>query len=248
MNDITVAETENQNLPLLAKKVELAKSDARALNSLLQEYTPFIKKCVFSVFFSKETKDDNLTEAMLAFAHSVKSYRPENGSFAAYSRAVIRNRLIDLARSDIARENHLVREAKTQNQNYDESSDFYDGVSLSNYNSLEDEKNLALEIDAISAEFKEWGFDWKMLQKKCPKQERSRKICQEAAKAILSSPELFNQMMAKKQLPFQILSLSFPKKALEKYRVYIIALVLISRGEYPYIYSFVPKPLYLEEK
>jgi hypothetical protein len=33
----------------------------------------------------------------------------------------------------------------------------------------------------------------------------------------------------------------FSKKALEKYRHYIVALVILTRGDYPYIRAFLPQ-------
>ena len=110
-----------------------------------------------------QSKEDNLTEAMLAFAHAVQTYKAESGSFVAYAKMVIRNRLIDIAR------------------------------------------------------------------------------------AVLSSPQLLSQMLEKKQLPSAKLMETFPKKAVEKYRLYIIVLVLIQKGDYPYVYSFVPQFLLEEE-
>ena len=36
--------------------------------------------------FGSQSKEDNLTEAMLAFAHSVQTYKEDFGSFIAYAR------------------------------------------------------------------------------------------------------------------------------------------------------------------
>jgi hypothetical protein len=52
----------------LGARLELAKTGKHALNVLLHDYMPFIKKCVFGVFFKGQAKADNLTDAMLAFA------------------------------------------------------------------------------------------------------------------------------------------------------------------------------------
>ena len=85
----------------LINTLTLAKIDKRALNGLLSAYMPFIKKTISGVFFKKERRQDYLTDAMLAFAHSVQTYNNEHGSFIAYTQTVIRNRLIDAARKEI---------------------------------------------------------------------------------------------------------------------------------------------------
>ena len=160
MNDIV---SKDNQISEVSHCLELAKNDRRELGSLVRDYTPFIKKCVSAVMFRVQSKEDNLTEAMLAFAHAVQTYKAESGSFVAYAKMVIRNRLIDIARSE------------------------------------------------------------------------------------LSSTQLLSQMLEKKQLPSAKLMERFPKKAVEKYRLYIIALVLIQKGDYPYVYSFVPQFLLEEE-
>lgn len=236
MNEITPANNAVSSLP---ERLALARTDRGELVSLIRDYTPFIKKSVSAVMFRTQSREDNLTEAMLAFAHSIQTYREEYGSFVAYARTVIRNRLIDSARSELAYKNHI---------HYEDTSDDEGGMpnwdsemAVAAFNRQEEEKNLALEIEAANAEFTEWGFSWATLQKKCPKQERSRRICQSVARVVLSSPALLSETLAKKQLPAVRLAETFPKKALEKYRIYIIALILIQKGEYPYVYSFVPQ-------
>lgn len=244
MNDIVFSEIapslKNQEL---CQKIELAKSDRRELNKLVRDFLPFIKKNIAAVMFRTQSREDCLTEAMLAFARSVQTYRVESGSFASYAKTVIRNRLLDSARSEIASENHLKYAGSEA-----EAAAWSEEAAQAAFGRQEEEKNLALEIEEVSAEFSEWGFSWAALQKKCPKQERSRKVCQQIARAVLSSPLLLSEMLEKKQLPSTRLSETFPKKAIEKYRLYIIALILIEKGEYPFIYSFVPQKFALEEK
>jgi DNA-directed RNA polymerase specialized sigma subunit len=94
-------EMENESVlrEQLGTRLELAKTDKHALNTLLHDYMPFIKKCVSAVFFKNQSKTDNLTDAMLAFAHSVQTYKSERGAFIHYAAEVIHNRLIDNARS-----------------------------------------------------------------------------------------------------------------------------------------------------
>jgi hypothetical protein len=78
-------------------------------------------------------------------------------------------------------------------------------------------------------------------QKKSPKQERSRAVCQRIAEAVRESPKLLAETLNSRQLPAARLAETFPPKALEKYRQYIVALIILSQGDYPYVYSFVPQ-------
>jgi RNA polymerase sigma factor len=234
----------------LTVRVQLSKTDKHALNTLLHDYMPFIKKCVSSVFFkyngsyTGQSKADNLTDAMLAFAHSVQTYNPEHGAFIHYAAAVIRNRLIDNVRKESAVKKHLF----SLSANADGKDMAWEaGIARDVYNRAEEENNLRLEIEAVNNEFSKWGFSWITLLKKCPKQERSRRICRRIAETLRQNPGLLAETLTNRQLPVTRLAGTFPRKALEKYRHYIAALIILSQGDYPYVYSFVPQSFNEEE-
>jgi RNA polymerase sigma factor len=228
----------------LTARLELAKTDKHALNTLLHDYMPFIKKCVSAVFFKGQSKADNLTDAMLAFAHSVQTYNPDSGAFIQYAAEVIHNRLIDNVRKELSAQKHLL----PLSVRADEKNTVWEtGISLQAFNRAEEERNLRLEIEAVNGEFSQWEFSWTTLLKKCPKQARSRAICQRIAEAVLRSPELLADTLKTCQLPITRLAGIFPRKALEKYRQYIAALIILSQGDYPYVYSFVPQSLTEED-
>ena len=227
----------------LTAQVQAAKTDRHTLNTLLHGYMPFIKKCVASVIFKGQSKEDNLTDAMLAFAHSVQTYNPEQGAFIQYAATVIRNRLIDNFRKELSAQKRFI----SLNAGTDEETAWENAVSLQAYDREEEERNMRLEIEAVNNEFTQWGFSWETLLKKCPKQERSRRVALRIAKAVLQDAALLADTLKTRQLPFSRLAEVFPRKALEKYRQYIAALIIVSQGDYPYLYSFVPHPFYEEE-
>jgi RNA polymerase sigma factor len=205
---------------------------------------PFIKKCVSGIFFKGQSKEDNLTDAMLAFAHSIKTYNPEHGAFIQYAAVVIHNRLIDNARKELSIQNPLVSLTSTADEN---DIALEADMARQVYNRAEEENNLRLEIDIINSEFSQWGFSWAALLKNCPKQERSRRICLSIAVAVRENPEMLADILKNRQLPVTRLAKAFPRKALEKYRQYIVALIIIAQGDYPYVYSFVPQSFTGEE-
>jgi RNA polymerase sigma factor len=224
----------------LIAKITRAKIDKRTLTELLTDYLPFMKKAVSDVFYKREQRQDNLTEAMLAFTQSVKTYDEKLGSFAAYARAVIKNRLIDAAR----------KESKTRkplfsiSEKNEETPGLWEAdIAKRNYDLTEEQNNLRMEIDEINIRFADWGFTWEKLMKNCPKQERSRRTCHTIARRILEDEELTAEMLKARQMPVGKLSAKtgFSLKIFEKYRQYIAAVVLIMRGDYPYIHSFLPR-------
>ncbi|MDR0624212.1 MAG: hypothetical protein LBG10_07255 [Treponema sp.] len=233
----------------LGDRLERARTDKQALNTLIHDYMPFIKKCVSGVFFKGQSKADNLTDAMLAFTHSVQTYNNEQGAFIRYAAAVIRNRLIDNARKELALQKHTISlSPKADEKETDgKSAGWETGVSWRVFDRAEEERNLRLEIEAVNNEFSRWGFSWGTLLKKCPKQERSRRVCRRAAETVQGSPGLLAETLKTRQLPLTRLAGIFPRKTLEKYRQYIAALIILSGGDYPYVYSFVPQSFTGEE-
>jgi len=239
---------EMENEPVIKRqleaRLELAKTDRHTLNALLHDYMPFIKKCVSAVFFRGQSKADNLTDAMLAFAHSVQTYNINHGAFIQYAATVIRNRLIDNARKELSVQKSLLSMFTKKNK---KNAVWENAISLQVFDQGEEENNLCLEIEAASGEFSQWGFSWETLLKKCPKQERSRRLCQRIKETIQNSPVLLADTLKNRQLPITRLAEIFPRKALEKYRQYIAALVILSQGDYPYVNSFVPQSFTEEE-
>ena len=225
----------------LVDQIHTAKTDRYALNILLHDYMPFIKKCVSSVFFKSQTKADNLTDAMLAFAHSVKTYNLEKGAFIPYAATVIRNCLIDSSRKELSTQKHFIPFSSKKDTTWET------GISLQTYDRAEEERNLCEEIEAINIEFEKWGFSWEILLKKCPKQERSRRLSLRIAQTVQKDAVLLAEILKTHQLPVTRLAVMFPLKTLEKYRHYIVALIIISQGDYPYVYSFVPQTFTEEE-
>ena len=228
----------------LAAQVQAAKHDKYALNTLLRDYMPFIKKCVAGVFFKGQSKADNLTDAMLAFSHSVQTYNPEQGAFIQYAAAVIRNRLIDNVRKELSVHKSFFSLPVAADE---KDTAWETGISLQAYNRAEEEENLRLEIEELNSEFAKWGFSWAALLKKCPKQERSRRIALLIAETVRQNAALLKTTLKTRQLPVSQLAELYPRKALEKYRHYIAALIVLSQGGYPYVYSFLPHSFSKEE-
>jgi hypothetical protein len=67
------------------------------------------------------------------------------------------------------------------------------------------------------------------------------------AETVRNSPGLLADTLKTFQLPSTRLAETFPRKIIEKYRQYIVAFIILSQGDYPYISSFVPQSFGVEE-
>jgi RNA polymerase sigma factor len=239
---VTLPETNQYPIPVnagLVQKVELAKVDKRILNALVLEYIPFIKKNISTVLHNGEARRDALTDAMLAFVHAVMTYKQEAGTFVSYAATVIRNRLINAAKKERLFQKRFFLFSMIEN----ETQEWEQGVSERFYDFAEEQRNIDMERDEVDAVFARYGFDWNTLAKKCPKQERSRRACFVIARKIMRIPSLYNPVINTCQLPLAelVTKYGFSKKHLEKYRQYIIALIILLKGDYPYIRAILPQ-------
>ncbi|MDR1147249.1 MAG: hypothetical protein LBK66_01310 [Spirochaetaceae bacterium] len=225
------------------EKLELAKQNKRALNALILEYTPFIKKSAAFVFFKAQQRQEALTEAMLAFVHAVQTYNEGDGVFINYAGTVIHNRLLDAARRETKIQKRFFSIPFGASNNDENSVELKHEVSRHVYDIAKEKENLRMEITEVNKEFSDWGFNWKLLLKKCPKQKRSRRACFAIIKIIFETPGLTELIIRKHQLPVTELAatMGFSKKILEKYRHYIIAVIVLLKGDYPYIRAFLPQ-------
>jgi RNA polymerase sigma factor len=233
----------------LLEELKLAKTDNQALDVIVHKYLPFIKKAVHRAFFHRQDRQDNLPEAMLAFAPAVQTYSPDRGAFIPYAGTIIRNRLIDIARQEVRIKNGLLSFSL---QSGGDDIQVEADASQQLYERVQEEKNLHSEVETVKAEFSEWGFSVEDLVAKGPKQARLRAECLRVVHTILENQELLTDMFRTHQLPIKrlcesVIAAKFRRKTIDRYRQYIIALVIISKGGYPFIYSCVPQDFDEEE-
>jgi RNA polymerase sigma factor len=236
----------NEPAPLPAGQIAEAKTSKEAMGRLVSAYMPFIKTSVSGVFFKKELQEEYVTEAMLAFLQSVRTYQSESGAFIPYARTVIRNRLLNAAAKEgRIRKWHIPFFSKKAASNGESAAGHSPPeieIARRGYEAAVEQENLRLEIAEINAEFSGWDFDVTDLARRRPKQDRSRLTCQAIAQAALARPGLIAEIKETRKLPVKKISAltGCSEKTLEKYRRYIVALILIMSGGYPYIQSFLP--------
>lgn len=217
-----------------------ARNDHKQLNLLIKNYLPFIKKQLVGLKGLRLDYDDMLSLAMLTFSGCVGQYDVNKGNFLAFCSACIRNRLIDESRKQVRYENKVVPLFNDEN---DQRPCVVDrDASEAEYNKKQEQTSLAEEIQMFSCEIKKFGIDFGDLPRVCPKQVRSRDLCGKLAREIVSTPLLYDTFLSKGQIPQSELSTRFgiSPKTVEKHRKYIVTLVVLMMGEYPYIQAFLP--------
>ena len=216
-----------------------AQNDTRKLNTLIEQFLPFIKKCVAKERLTKQSQDDALTLAMLALADSIKTYRSEKGNFISYAQASIRNRLIDDYRSE---QKHSAASVPLFHAHDEESFALENKLSIDAYRLQMEREALRLEIQETVQNLKAWNTSLGELSLICPKQRRTRAKCDYIAALILKNDKWRNELLIKKRMLKSDIRrvYSVSDKLLEKYRKYIAVICLVQSGDYPILRAFLP--------
>jgi RNA polymerase sigma factor len=211
------------------------------MNSLIADYRPFIKKTINDTRYLGIEYDDRLSLAMLSFMNSVKQYTVERGNFINFTTVCIRNRLYDENRKHIKHSGKVIPLFPDEE---DESSlTIEDKVSVSFYEQDLERENLSIETDALSGHLEQYGVSFDDLHRICPKQERARRQCIDIGRYIISNDEILNAFLKARRLPQSQLAKHFglSEKTIEKHRKYIVTIVIVLTGDYPYIRAFLPQ-------
>jgi len=207
-----------------------AVSDDDVLYMFIEKHEFFILKTASKTakhYISKE--DDEWSVALVAFSDAVKKYDYERGSFISFAELLIHRNLVDYYRS--------------QGRHSLESQD--EGIEDKAVVESKD-NNLKWEIEALTQILKECGFTFMDLADCSPKATKTKAACAKAVSYILDNPILVKEMRASKRLPTKIIEKNskVPRKILERHRKYIIAVVEILYGDYPYLSEYL---VYIKE-
>ncbi len=231
----------NMHLDAINARVEEIRDDKENIGRFVEEYKPFIASCAGKAagrYVSYGT-DDELSIAMAAFVEAINSFDRSKGNFFTFSRNVIKRRLIDYYRSEkrhsnVISLNHYLEERE---EDFDLSSE----EAVKNYSEQRLAELRKLELEELGRELAQWDITFRDLARASPKHIKTRQQCAELAGAILSTPEVLRTVMTKKYMPVAELERisGLPRKLIERFRKYIIAVVVIAIGDYEYIKDYI---------
>ena len=216
-----------------------AQTDRQKLNQLIENFIPFIKKCVAGFKTNQQSREDALTLAMIAFSDSVIAYKPDKGAFLSFAQTAIRNKLIDDFRMEQRRTALNVPMIIEQDE---EAKNWEATLSMREHERIVERTSLQDEIEEVSDLFSTWNISFSDLARLCPKQKRTRSQCQYISTLILTNEVWQKYLFEKKKLPSKDMCKIYgvSPKTLEKYRKYIVALCIIQAGNFPRLKSFLP--------
>lgn len=184
------------------------------------------------------TNDEELSIALIAFNNACDKYSEEKGNFFSFASVIIKNALIDFFRKA-----NNTPYLTFDNSSEDNKEDYIDyKISIDNYQIETENKKRAEEIALFSQELANYKLSFSALVESSPSHVDTRNNLLNLAIACSKDNNLLDYIKNKKLLPIAQIALltSTKKKYLEKWRRYLLTLILIlSTEEYPYIKSYL---------
>lgn len=218
-----------------AEEIIRAAQNDDAMTQLVYKYNLFIIRSASASCRKFVTKhDDEYAIALRAFCDAVKSYDPDTAvSFEAYTKLVIKNRIIDYIRSESRHAGHLSLE--------DEMENGHDIADDADREQADVSSAAADEIARLSHIISAYGIVFSDLPDVSPKHQKTRSECAKAVRYMITHPTLVADMRRNHCLPMKILqeSCDLPRKTLERHRKYIVTAIEACLGEYPVISEYL---------
>jgi len=222
-------------------RIEGIRDNDEEISKFTEEYKPFIASCAEKVAgrYMSYGSDDELSIAMMAFVEAIKSFDKTKGNFFAFSKNVIKKRLIDYYRKEKRHSNVISLNMYLEDK--DEEFDLSSSDAIREFSENRIREFRKLELEELAKELQKYNITYTDLAKSSPKHERTKRQCSEIAGIILSRPDMLEQILIKKYMPvLEIEKASgLPRKLIERYRKYIIAMVVIATGDYDYIRDYI---------
>ncbi|AEV69351.1 RNA polymerase sigma-I factor [Acetivibrio clariflavus] len=213
--------------------------DVLLRNKFINDYKPFILKCVYKLVGKKENlvQSDEYSIALMAFNEALDSYDADkNIKFISFAKEIIRRRIIDYIRS--TKKNNMVIPFSYFTENDNNFEEEYLCDTSSDYCSYYDAKE---EIKNLEQKMNEYNMTIEELINSSPKHQDTRLICLNVAKIITEDEMLFKKFREKKTLPYNELRehVNLCRRTLEKNRKFIIAMVLILKSDLDVLKKYI---------
>ncbi|OIU72446.1 RNA polymerase sigma factor SigI [Rossellomorea aquimaris] len=223
--------------------LDIQGGNEQLLNTVINDYKPFVKKTVSSVCkrYIYES-DDEFSIGLIAFNDAILKYSHDRGSsILSFAEVIIKRKVIDYIRK-----NGKYQDISMDRSHMEDDADS-PGLTVEQLVSM-DEFEKQMEIDKRREEivdFKhhlsEYSLSFNELVDQSPKHEDARLNAIEIAKTVVTSNELMSYLKEKKRLPIKKLEkrVNVSRKTIERNRKYIIAISIIMSSDYMYLKDYL---------
>ncbi|MBV7274038.1 RNA polymerase subunit sigma-28 [Clostridium sp. PL3] len=180
--------------------------------------------------------DDELSIALIAFNKACESYIEDKGNFFSYSKVLIKNSLIDYFRKN-SNNPYLTFDDENSQLEYIDNKN-----SLTNYEIEQENLRRSEEIIAFNNELQKYNLSFEVLASSSPTHRDTKDKLLTLAFICSKESSILEYIHKSKMIPVKQICIltNSNRKLIEKWRRYILALILIlSNEEYAYIRSYL---------
>jgi len=180
--------------------------------------------------------DEELSVSLTAFNIACNKYDKTKGNFYGFSKIIIKNALIDFFRKNKTYPNLIF------DNNYDNTNYIDEKNSINNFELQIENEFRVDEIKLFSKELLKYKIDFNSLINSSPSHKDTRNNLLNVAFLSAREDSIINHLRTKKRLPTKeiIILTSSNRKLIEKWRIYIISLILIlTNPDYIYLKSYL---------
>lgn len=175
--------------------------------------------------------DDELSVALIAFNKAVDTFNPTAGkNFTAYAKTLIRNSLVDYFRG---RQKSYPCSINTINSSKDSRNRLQTAASLDSYLLELEQRERAYEIEHLKGLLPQFGLTLAALVQNSPRHNDTRDRLKAVALRAAEEDVLVERIYRDKKLPLKEIQLltGAKRKQLERWRRYLLSLILIASSE-----------------
>lgn len=179
--------------------------------------------------------DDEASIARLALVEALDKYDPDKGSMPVFIGQVIRNRIIDYKRKE-SKQSIISFNLRSKGVGRIEEE-----VDESFFEEIIDSIARKQEIDKLKSLLQSFDISFEELTRLSPQQNKTRQSAQNIAGIIAADEALQSYLLRKKALPLKELEANWQinRKLADRYRKYIIMVVLIYINDFPLLKDYI---------
>lgn len=224
----------------LKERIKRIQNGQEEIDRFVSEYESFIlstaRKCTGKSYIT--VSDDEYSVALIAFVEAIRAYREEKGKFLSFAKNIMKMRLIDNYRKEKRHMNAISIEGNFEEET---ENDLTSKESLERYENDEIAEKRSLEFSQFKEELANWDITLLDLVHTSPKQIKTRQMCKDVIRYLMADEEKLKYIFEKQILPLAEIQkdTGIPRKQLERVRKYIIAVLIIQKGDYQFLSDYV---------
>ncbi|MWC29035.1 RNA polymerase sigma factor SigI [Paenibacillus sp. MMS18-CY102] len=224
---------------------QIRRGDEQLRAAFIAQYEPYILKVTsrFCKRYIDPIQNEEYSVALIAFNEAIDGFNEAAGrSFLGFAETVIRRRLIDYVRKE-QRHWQSVPYSAFDREDEDQltSNPIETAQAMHKHEQDRVKEDRKQEIQTFAALLGQYGISFSDLADQAPKHADTRGMLFAIGKLAASDPLLYNPILEKGRLPVSELAgqAGVSRKTIERNRKYIMALVLLVMGEYPYLRAYI---------